>query len=225
MKPILIVLLFIAQLTHAQRTEIRTLESFDGLRVGYGIDVKLVKGDKPSARIEATGINLNDVTTEVQGSTLRIGLRDIRLSARNNVKVELTFRELERITAGTAASVYAKDPIRAEAVELTASGAGSIELTVEADRLLAEASTAGSMILAGKAVKFTVVASTSSTIDAYQLEAAQVKAEVSTASDARLNVTREIEAEASTAGSIRYKGNPERSNCTSTTAGVVRHMN
>jgi len=224
MKVLITVMVFLGQLTFAQKTEVRQLDRFTALRVTSGIDVKLIRGDRPSARIESSGIRLDEIDTEVQGNTLRIGFKSIRIDGRNDVKIQVTYVSLDRITALAAASVYASEPVVSDGLELSASAAGSIEIPVKAERLSVEANAASSVILSGKAVQFHAEASTSSTVDAYQLEAQRVTVRVSTASDARVTARKEIDAEASTAGSIRYKGDPERSNTSATTAGSIRRV-
>ena len=225
MRVLLSLMLIICQLTLAQKSEVRSLERFTALKVSSGIDVKLTKGEKPVVRIEASGIRLDEVVTEVQGNTLKISFRNLRIDGRNDVKVQLTYVELNRISVMAASSVYATDPVQADGLELYASAAGSIEIPVKTERLAAEASTASSIILSGSTVELHVDASTSSSIDAYQLDAQRVSAAASTASDIRVKVSREIKAEASTAGSIRYKGEPDRSDTSATTAGSIRKVN
>ncbi|MFM7329298.1 MAG: head GIN domain-containing protein [Bacteroidota bacterium] len=213
------------QVSGAQKTEVRSLDTFRAIRVTSGIEVKLIKGDRPSARVEASGISLSEVITEVQGNTLKIGFRSIRLDGRNDVHVQVTYTDLDRITALAAASVISNDVLEAEALELSASAAASIEVEVKTRRLSADATTASAIILSGTAGEVHMDATTSSTIDAYHLETDNVSANASTASDIRVTVRKEIKAEASTAGSIRYKGDPARSNTAATTAGSIRKVN
>ena len=213
------------EVSAAQKTETRSLDTFRSIRVSSGIEVKLVQGERPAARIEASGISLGEVITEVQGNTLKIGLRSIRFDGRNDVNVQVTYKELDRITAVAAASVVSTAAVETEALDLSASAAASIEVEVKALRLSAEASTASAIILSGAAKDVHMEATTSSSIDAYHLEADQVTAEASTASDIGVTVRQEISAEASTAGTIRYKGDPARSNTTATTAGSIRKVN
>lgn len=225
MRVLIAILMISWQVSGAQKTEVRSLEPFRAIRVTSGIEVKLIKGDRPAARVEASGISLSEVITEVQGNTLKIGFRSIRLDGRNDVKVAVTYTGLDRITALAAAAVFSLDVLESEALEFSASAAASIEIGVKTNRLSADASTASSIILSGTADDVHVEASTSSTVDAYHLEADKVSADASTASDIRITVRKEIRAEASTAGTIRYKGEPARSNTTATTAGSIRKVN
>ncbi|HKB45596.1 MAG TPA: DUF2807 domain-containing protein, partial [Chitinophagaceae bacterium] len=90
----------------AQQSETRSLGSFRGIKVAQAIDAYLKKGDKESARIEVTGGSLSDVITEVEGSSLRIKMRDgHHFWNKINVKVYVTYVNLDKISASSASSV------------------------------------------------------------------------------------------------------------------------
>ncbi|NJN41406.1 MAG: DUF2807 domain-containing protein [Flammeovirgaceae bacterium] len=206
---------------YAQESETRNLSSFSGIRAGEAIDVYLKKGTKESARVIASGVRLSDVLTEVKGSNLVIEMRDGNYRSRN-VKVYVTYVSLEKISCSSAANLYSEDVIKASDLTLSVSSSGNIELKIEASKTTASASSAGDMILEGKTGYLNADASSAGEIDAYNLEADRVDAEASSAGDIRVNAKNEIEARASSGGSIRYRGNPSKTNTNSSSGGSVR---
>lgn len=213
-----------AALVQAQQSENRSVGSFKGVRAGEGINVYLKKGEKEALKLEVTGVKLTEVITEMSGEYLKIHMKEGRYRD-ITVKVYLTYVEVNKLSASSAANIYADGPVKTRTLSLSASSAGTIDLQLEVDELEVNASSAGELDLRGKAKVVDVDASSAGEIDAYELIADEVTADVSSAGDAKVNAVKEIKAHASSGGSIRYKGNPERSNTTSSSGGSVRKSN
>lgn len=225
MKKVLIaVFVVISAFASAQQTENRSVNSFKGVKVGEGIDVYLKKGDKEAVRVEVTGIKTGDVITEVSGDYLKIHMREGNYRDKT-VKVYVTYIEVNKLSASSAANIFAENPIKTKTLTLSASSAATIDIQIEVDELTASASSAADLELKGKAIKVSIEASSAGEVDAYELASEIAEAEVSSAGSAKVSVTKEIRAEASSGGVIRYKGNPERSNTNSSSGGSVKKTN
>lgn len=225
MKKVLIaVFVGITAFASAQQTENRSVNSFKGVKVGEGIDVYLKKGDKEAVRVEVTGIKTGDVITEVSGDYLKIHMREGNYRDKT-VKVYVTYVEVNKLSASSAANIFAENPIKTKTLTLSASSAATIDIQIEVDELTASASSAADLELKGKAIKVSIEASSAGEVDAYELASEIAEAEVSSAGSAKVSVTKEIRAEASSGGVIRYKGNPERSNTNSSSGGSVKKTN
>lgn len=223
MKKILVVLLFSTSvgLLFGQESEVRKVGSFRGIKSSQAIDVYLKKGDKEEVRVESMNISLSEVLTEVSGNILRIHLE--KSSYRKvNVKVYVTYVALEKISASSASSIFSEGPIKASSLDISASSAGSIEISIDADRVDVDASSAANIDLEGKANDLTVEVSSAGDVDAYNLVTQNVTAKASSAGSAKVSVSKELEAHASSAGSIRYRGNPTRTNTGSSSGGSVK---
>jgi hypothetical protein len=225
MKKFLIVFLAcISSVAFAQETETRDLATFTGVKVSEGVSVYLKKGDKESVKIEVTGTNPSNVITEVSGSYLKVHMRDGNY--RNpNAKVYVTYTSIQKLYASAAANIYCSETIKANDMIIDASSAGTIEVVVEAGKLEAKASSAGDVEVKGKAREAIMDASTAGEVDAYDLEADDAQVESSTGGSVKLSVKTGIDAKASSGGTIRYRGNPDRSNTTSSSGGSVRKSN
>ncbi|MBP9925681.1 MAG: DUF2807 domain-containing protein [Cyclobacteriaceae bacterium] len=208
-----------------QQSEVRSLGSFSGVKAGEAIDVYLKKGDKESVKVEATGVNLSDVLTEVSGSYLKIHMRDGRYKGSRNIKVYVTYVSLDRISASSAANIFSEGTIKTNTLDISVSSAASIEIVIEAGFTSVDASSAGDIVLEGKSKQLEIEVSSAGEIDAYGLECESVRAEASSAGSAKVSVSKDLMAHASSGGSIRYRGSPAKINTDSSSGGSVKKSN
>lgn len=226
MKKIVLFVFLIGCITslHAQETEVRKVSSFRGVKSSNAIDVYLKKGDKEQVRIEATGIDLSEVLTEVSGSSLRIHLA--RNSYRKvNVKAYVTYVSLDRISASSASTIFSEGTIKSPSLDISASSASSIEISIDTDQVELDASSAANIRLEGRAATINLEVSSAGEIDAYNLQSEKVTARASSAGSAKVSVSKDLDAHASSAGSIRYRGAPSRTNTGSSSGGSVKKSN
>jgi hypothetical protein len=210
----------------AQDSEVRNLDRFTGVKSAEAVDVYLKKGDKESVKVEVNGVKLSDVLTEVSGSYLKIHLRDnYNFRGKRDVKAYVTYVDLDKISASSASNIFSDGVIKANDMEVHASSAASIEISLEAGDVQVHASSAGDVILEGKARSIDAEASSAGEIDAYNFVAESADASASSAGSIKLNVTQALEGHASSGGSIRYRGNPAKTNTNSSSGGSVKRSN
>jgi hypothetical protein len=221
-----VLVLVIASLSFAQETQNRNVGAFTGVKVAEGIDVYLKKGDKESVRVEVYGTRVENIITEVSGSYLRVHMRDEERNRQNvNVKVYVNYVKIDKLSASSAGSIYSEGTIDANSLEISSSSAANVEIAINAGEVEISSSSAGEVEVKGKAKSLRVDASSAGEIDAYDLEAQKVNAEASSAGSIKINATVELDAHASSGGSIRYRGNPDRSNTNSSSGGSVKKSN
>lgn len=191
------------------------------MRASEAIDVYLKKGDKESVRVEVEGTSLSNVLTEVSGSYLKIHMREGNYRNRN-VKVYVTYVAIEKISASSASNIFSEGVIKSDKLDINAASAGSVEIEVEAGDVTADVASAGDITLEGRARNFTAEASSAGSLDAYNLECEVANVSASSAGSIKVSVTKELDAEASSGGSIRYRGNPTRTNTGSSSGGSVK---
>lgn len=205
----------------AQQTETREVGSFSGVKVAEGIDVFLSEGEKEQVRVEVEGTDPSNIVTEVAGAYLKVHMHDGRYRS-VDAKVYVTYVNLDKLTASSAGNIYSEGTLRANSLEISASSAGSVEVSIDAENADVSSSSAGDVELKGKARNISFEAASAGEIDAYDLQADEVEAEASSAGSIKLSVKESLQAHASTGGSIRYRGNPDRSNTNSSTGGSVK---
>lgn len=230
-------------MTYAQSEETRSLSSFSRISAHEGINVYLEKGSKEEARVVARDIDIEDVLTEVSGGRLKIHIDGNRWNNRNiDVDVYVTYEEVNALSASSAASISARNPIETDgdfdvdvssagdveaeiiADELTvdASSAGDANLIVNVNELEADASSSGDIEIEGVAKFQDIETSSSGDYDGYDVESEEVRASASSGGSIKINVTNRIDARASSGGSVRYKGSPRYVDVSSSSGGSVK---
>lgn len=205
----------------AQQREDRNLDSFNELSVGEAIRVTLIKGTREKAEIIASGIDLEDVITDVSGNGLRIHLEGN--NHRNiDVQINLTYRELEEISISSAARVKAEEAITASSLEIEVSSAGGGELSLNTGNVEIEVSSAGNLELSGKADRMEADISSAGDLDAYDLQCQEAEIDVSSGGSANVFITNRIDARANSGGTVRYKGEPEKVFVNSNSGGSIK---
>lgn len=222
MKNGLIVMLMIWSTTLlAQVSQTRNVGTFTGIKVEEGIDVYLKKGDKESVRVEVTGTEPANVLTEISGSYLKVHMKSGSYR-KVEAKVYVTYVKLDKLSASSAGNIFSEGVIKSDNIEVSVSSAGTIEINVETKELTVSVSSAGDVEIKGKTNYLDADISSAGQLDAYDLEAVKVDAEVSSAGSMKISVSSELEANASSGGSIRYRGNPGKSMTNSSSGGSVR---
>lgn len=226
MKKLFVLVLSVISLAGwSQESVTRNLGSFTGIKVSQGISVYLKKGDKESAKVEVTGTDPSNVITEVSGSYLKIYMDDGGRYRNTNVKVYVTYVRIDRLSASSAANIYADSPIKANKMEISASSAASVEILLEGGAVEASASSAGEVELKGKCQSLFADASSAGKVDAFDMESSEVEAEASSGGSVKIFVQKDLRAHASSGGSIRYRGNPDKQITDSSSGGSVRKSN
>ncbi|MFY0654894.1 MAG: DUF2807 domain-containing protein [Cyclobacteriaceae bacterium] len=246
MKHLLIAIFFFvaSSVACAQSEETRNLPSFNKVSVSESIKLIIKEGNSNSARVEASGVDVEKVLTEISGSSLNVHM------ARGNyrsisVTVYLTYSDkLNEVKASSSSSVFGKSMINtdefyakvsssakmelevnAEEVEIDVSSSGKGDLVVNAQELDIEISSSGRLELSGKAAfqKFDI--SSSGKLMAYDLRSERVRADISSSGRAEISVSEEIIADASSSGRITYKGSPEKVLVDTSSSGSVKKVN
>ncbi len=240
-KSSLLILAIFASVVLFAQSETRSLDSFSKVSVGESIEVILTKGSKESAKVVVDDIPLDEVATEVVGSTLKIYLEGN--SYRNvEVKVWVTYVSLEGLRSSSSSSIVAEElivskgdfdiecsssgniyaSIKARYVDISVSSSGDVDLQVEAEEMEVEVSSSGDIDIAGKANSIEVSASSSGSVNGYELMCGDAYLRASSSGSIKLTVDGELEARASSGSSIRYKGSPSKTNTDSSSGGSVR---
>ena len=210
----------------AQQSEVRNVGSFKGVKAGEAIDVYLKKGDKESVKVDVTGESLSNIITEVSGTYLRIQFKNNSFfRGKSDVKVYVTYVTMEKIVASSASNIFSDGVIKASNLEIHASSAAEIEVSIEATQVQVHASSAGNVTLEGKASSIDGEASSSGDINAYNMQVETAKARSSSGGSIKLNVQNALDAGASSGGSVRYRGNPTKTNTHSSSGGSVKKSN
>ena len=127
----------------------REIDSFNKLIVSPRINVTLVKGDKEHVKLEAFGIDPEEVNVRVKGKTLRVYLdkaraNEKRVKVRNHdnrgwkqkigiyegvvVEATITYRELKHLQFRGEQKMVCNDPLRADKFRIKLYGESKVVL-------------------------------------------------------------------------------------------------
>ncbi len=134
--------LVLASGVQAQQTETRTPGSFTKVHSGGSWEIILEEGATEEIKIEARGIKLSKVKTEIEDGVLKLGLVNGNY---NNVRLKfyVTYRKLEGIKSSGSGRMTVNSDVVADDFYIGLSGSGGIVMqSLKADEL--EASISGS---------------------------------------------------------------------------------
>ena len=199
----------------------RTASSFDGIRVSTGIDVFLKQGDKESITVEADE-NLHEyIMTEVRDGVLHV-YTDANIREAEMKRVYVTMREIRSLKTSSAGNIIGETPLKGDDIEIGASSAGDIKVEIYGKNVEVDISSSGDVKLSGEAESLNADLSSAGDLEAYELKVKEAEVNVSSAGDARINVSEKLVARASSAGDVSYQGNPKHVNAHASSAGGIR---
>ena len=192
-------LLFAVASVVAQQSEVRQVGAFKGVKAYEAVSVTLKKGDKESVKVEVERVPLSAVITEVSGNYLKIHMAEGRYNNERRVRVVVTYVTIEKVSASQAAEILSEGTLKAATLDIAATSAASIELTIDAGTVTADIASAGDVILEGKAKSLTAETASAGVLDAYNLECETVDVTAGSAGTAKVSASKEIRANASSA--------------------------
>ncbi|MTI40551.1 head GIN domain-containing protein [Fulvivirga lutimaris] len=230
MKKILILSTFIfsALVAFAQDSEIRDVSSFDGISLGSSGTLFLTIGSEQKVELKGKSSVIEDIITEVRGSTLIIKQRNssgwFSWSSSEDFDVYVTVPSIEALDVSGSGRIYGKSKIASSRLDLGVSGSGRMEIDVDASMIEASVSGSGRITVDGKGKDLEIHISGSGSVDAEHLAVENVEARISGSGRCEVNVSKSIDARISGSGSVYYKGDPDKVNSNTSGSGRVKKI-
>lgn len=208
-------------LSAQQVVEDRFTETFTGISAGSVFKVYITQGDDFSVELHAPEEHLDNIEIKVSRDILHMNYtgRSRRL---RDLEMHVTAPIFTYLNASGASRIESKNAITANSLELIVSGASSMDLTTEVEKLKTVISGASSITLRGEAHAHELIASGVSSVRAYDLETQKTDVKSSGTSSVRITVRNTIIAEASGTSSITVRGNPPNAQSSASAAANVR---
>ncbi len=193
----------------AIKTENRTVGTFTGVDVSGNIDVYVTQDSVASVKIEADENLLEYVQINANGGTLDIRAeRGYNLKPSKSIKVYVSGPLFKRFEASGACDIYSQNRIsNSEGIGIHLSGACDVTMEVNAPKVNADLSGAGTITLKGETKDLSIDGSGSTDMKCFDLMAENARIEISGAGDAQVYASMKLDVHVSGAGSVRYKGN------------------
>ena len=208
-----------------ETTEKRQLGPYDQISVSHVIKATLVPGPEGELVLEGEENLLEHVVTEISGNRLTLkaekGYQLEPSRGSDGIRIRVPVEDLRALEVSGAAQVTGQGAFSFPQFEIGGSGAGEMDLEVSSSSLAVEVSGACEVTLRGTAERLEIEGSGASELDAYGLQAREVKARLSGSAEARVSVEAALSAQVSGAGDLHYRGNPEKLQSQASGAGNV----
>lgn len=213
---------------NSDKTEIRDVSSFNGIKVSTGIDLYITMGTVEEVKIVAEDDIIDDLITEVKDGTLRIYMKQSNNwfnwnSGNQTRKAYVTVKELQKIDASSGSDVQSENTLKGEELDVSASSGSDVTLDIYYKSFSLDTSSGSDAKISGKTKNFKAEASSGSDIKAQELVSSICRVNVSSGSDASVNVTDELYAKASSGADVMYYGNPQVKDIDESSGGDVSH--
>lgn len=170
------------------KTESRNVSGFTKIEAENAVNVEITAQKDFGVSVETDDNLLQNIITEVSGDTLKIYAKN-HISPKSRINIKISMPKIEGLEISGASNAVVTN-VKADSLEMKASGASKIKIVGEAKEINADASGA-------------------SKIDAENLKAEDVEVEASGASSAAVSASGDLKADASGASKIIYSGEPK----------------
>lgn len=207
-----------------QMGKIRDLPTFNSLLHNIAGNIVWKQGSEQRLEIQSTDEVLSQVVTEVkEGGLLYIGFRDRDFQLNDNkLYIFITTPDIKAIRLSGSGNLEAKNRWKVGDLSLAISGSGNMNISLKADKVLADISGSGNINLKGKADEYVIEMSGAGQIAGDKLKVDNCEVNLSGSGSCVLNVTDKLDVKINGSGSVIYKGNPEISKSIDGSGSVVK---
>lgn len=221
----LFIALFIFCASEISFAQSKSLSSFTSISTSGSVQVELVKGDSPRAEYSIVKGNAEDLFIEVKGQELTVKIKSKNSMwnrSETKAKVTVYYQTLSGIDCSAGSSLKADAEIVSSSMAIESSSGANCSVKVKSTDVNIDCSSGSKVSVSGSASAVNLDASSGARIDAVALVASDAVADVSSGASISLYASKKLNADASSGGSIKYKGNPEKTNIHSGVSGSVK---
>jgi len=190
------------------RTETRNAEGFNQISSSGDFTVTVMPGNSYSVEITAESNLLPYISTNVDGKTLKIRTTGIH-SLRQNEPIEIfiTTPVLNGLSLSGSGLIETGSFMSTD-FDLSVSGSGDVKTKISSDKIKANVSGSGTILIEGDATNTNFVISGSGKIKTYNLLQEQCQAVISGSGDMYINASQLIDARISGSGRVYFVNHP-----------------
>lgn len=191
------------------KTEERTVSPFKQVEASGAIKLMVSQGDFTPVKVEGDENILPYIEIRQDGDRIEIRTRPgYNISPTNDLIVYVTAPVYSSIEVSGASDIKGQNKIsNPENLELEASGAGDIEMDVDAPEITSKITGSGSIRLKGQTKDLDIELSGAGHAYCFDLLSENTKVDISGAGSAEVFASVKLEAEVSGVGNVTYKGN------------------
>lgn len=196
------------------------MNNFTELNVQGKVEVELSEGKSGEIVVYYEGIDPENIITKAKGKTLEI-LVDVENNTEYEVKIDVPFEYLHKISAGAGAYIDVQDRIKGDKLNLNATSGAEIHCEVQVQKLELEASEGGGLFLSGTATNQDAKATSGADLIAYNLESRFTSAQIKNGAYAEVWAQERLEATVAIGGKLNYKGRPQAMDAKTSLGGNI----
>ena len=208
------------------KTTEHTVGSFKNVEVSGAIDLFVAQGETKPVKIETDENLLQYIEVVQEGDKIIVKSRDgFNLRPTGKIKVYVTSQVYSQIEVSGASNITGQTKIaNPEKISMDVSGAGDINMDIDAPAVSAEVSGAGSVNLKGQTKTFDLTLTGAGKGHCYELLSESTKVDISGAGEADVFASVKLDAQVSGAGGVTYKGGATNVNQQVSGAGSVKKV-
>lgn len=191
--------------------ENREVSGFSGITSSGSYTIFITMGNKESLRLEGDADVLSEIETKVEDGILKIRNKK-RMNGWNwnnngKVNIYITAKSLNSLILSGSGDIKVTGVIKANKLNNTISGSGSISLSIDAEDYVATISGSGKIRAKGVAENVKINLNGSGNFEGNDLRTSVTIARVSGSGNISVSADKNLDAMMSGSGNIRYSGN------------------
>ncbi len=181
------------------------------INLSISADIYLKQGTETSVQVIGREDAVNNLNYDVVSGLWVIEFVDGKCMSNHDIEIHITVADVNSVKISGSGNVYATEDTLDldDALDLTISGSGTIDLLIDGTELNTKISGSGDLKLDGLVSNHTIKVSGSGEIQAFQLYTINTDIKVSGSGDAEVFVDGgDLDARISGSGKVYYKGTP-----------------
>jgi Putative auto-transporter adhesin, head GIN domain len=214
-----------------KNVQVRNVGEFDAVSVSGAIELFISQGESKVAVSAADMEKVNELETYVENRTLYIRFKtkkswwsDQWNTSGRNYRAYVSAEQIKSIVSSGSGNIRIEGTLKSPEMEIEISGSGNISGMIQTENLEITQSGSSNIKLSGEASNAKFECSGSGNIQSPELIIDVCDVEMSGSGNAELTVNKEISASISGSGNIRYKGNGNIVNSSTSGSGKIRRI-
>ncbi len=201
--------------------EARTVTEYTGIKVRGRIDVRLSQGPEKKVEVNAAKNIVPLVSTVVNNGVLIIETTG-RINEDETIEVSITTPAIQTLDMSEGAYIESINTFTGDKLTVNSNGGSNGRLKLQYKNLECHLNTGSEIDLDGNTDEASLSVSTGANLDANDLVVQKCKVEGNTGANTTVNVSQELTADINTGSVLNYRGDPAKTNITSSAGGSVQ---
>lgn len=196
--------------------------SFNELEFEGPFEIELKQGDNNELEIKASEKVHEKLEVNIKNNRLSIRIPDKIIAKKKSIKVYLTLVEIDKLIVNGAVKLETVNHFVLENFKMEFTGAGEVNLDLDAEKVISVINGVGSFWLEGTADYHKVVFSGVGSYNAKNLISKNTLVESDGVGSVEVHASEKFIGNASGVGSVKYYGNPEEARVNASGIGKIR---